>query len=66
MNHAHNSGGEHAEATREISEHPARPIPASLTQTDALTKLRNEQEKIVRELEAENERAQSIKGQSQR
>lgn len=55
-----------AEATREISEHPARPIPASLTQTDALTKLRNEQEKIVRELEAENERAQSIKGQSQR
>lgn len=55
-----------AEAAREISEHPARPIPASLTQTDALTKLRNEQEKIVRELEAENERAQSIKGQSQR
>jgi type IV secretory pathway VirD2 relaxase len=51
------------EAARAIAEHPARPLPTSLIQTDALAKLRLEQEKIVRELEAENLRAQSIKPQ---
>ncbi|WP_454634765.1 relaxase/mobilization nuclease domain-containing protein [Bradyrhizobium cenepequi] len=51
------------EAARTIAEHPAQPLPTSLIQTDPLAKLRAEQEKIVRELEAENVRAQSIKPQ---
>jgi type IV secretory pathway VirD2 relaxase len=51
------------EAAAAIAEHPARPLPTSLIQIDALTKLRLEQEKIVRELEAGNLRAQSIKPQ---
>jgi len=51
------------EAARAIAEYPAQPLPASLIQTDALAKLRAEQEKIVRELEAEKPSLQSIKGQ---
>ncbi|CAX24232.1 conserved protein of unknown function; putative partition protein [Methylorubrum extorquens DM4] len=51
------------EATRAIAQHPAQPLPTSLIQTDALAKLRAEQEKIVRELEAENAQTQSIKPQ---
>lgn len=51
------------EAAQAIAEHPAQPLPISLIQTDALAKLRAEQEKIVRELEAEKPSLQSIKGQ---
>lgn len=51
------------EAARSIAQHPAQPLPTSLIQTDALAKLRAEQEKIVSELEAEKPNLQSIKGQ---
>jgi type IV secretion system T-DNA border endonuclease VirD2 len=51
------------EATRAITEHPAQPLPTPLIQTDALAKLRVEQEKIVRELEADRAEAQSMKAQ---
>ncbi|ABE65107.1 conserved hypothetical protein (plasmid) [Nitrobacter hamburgensis X14] len=54
------------EAARAIAEHPAQPLPTSLVQTDALTKLRLEQEKIVSELEAQRSEAQSSKGQRYR
>lgn len=53
-----------AEAARSIAEHPGQPIPASLVQTDALAKLRAEQEQIIREIEAsERATAQSAKAQ---
>jgi hypothetical protein len=51
------------EAVRAITERSAQPLPTALIQTDALAKLRAEQEKIVRELEADKADAQSIKGQ---
>ncbi|MFG1466147.1 relaxase/mobilization nuclease domain-containing protein [Xanthobacter sp. DSM 24535] len=51
------------EAARVLAEHPAQPLPQTLIQTDALAQLRAEQEKIVREIEAERAEAQSIKGQ---
>lgn len=52
------------EAARAIAEHPAKSLPTSSIQTDALATLRAEQEKIVRELEAsERATAQSAKGQ---
>jgi hypothetical protein len=54
------------EAARTIAERPAQRLPASLIQTGALEKLRAEQEKIIRELEAEKPDPQSIKGQSYR
>ena len=52
-----------AEAARAITEHPAPPLPTSLVQTDALAKLRVEQEKIIREIESERMGPQSNKGQ---
>ncbi|MEP9370159.1 relaxase/mobilization nuclease domain-containing protein [Xanthobacter sp. VNH20] len=53
-----------AEAARAIAEHPGQPIPAALVQTDALAKLRAEQEQVIREIEAsERATAQSTKGQ---
>lgn len=51
------------EAARVLAEHPVQPLPQALVQTDALAQLRAEQEKIVREIEAERVEAQSIKGQ---
>lgn len=51
------------EAARAIAEHPAQPLPTPLIQNDALAKLCAEQEKIVRELEAEKPGVQAIKGQ---
>ncbi|OYZ88873.1 MAG: hypothetical protein B7X99_20655, partial [Rhizobiales bacterium 17-65-6] len=51
------------EAARVLAEHPAQPLPQTLIQTDALAQLRAEQEKIVREIEAERAEAQCIKGQ---
>jgi len=55
-----------ADAARMIAEHPGQTIPAALVQTDALAKLRAEQERIVQELEAAKGDTQSIKGQRQR
>jgi type IV secretion system T-DNA border endonuclease VirD2 len=53
-----------AEVARAIAEHPGQPLPAGLVQTDALAKLRAEQEQIIREIEAsERATAQSAKGQ---
>lgn len=49
------------EASRAIAEHPAQPLPTSLIQTDALAKLRAEQEKIMRELD--DGEGQSVRGQ---
>ena len=54
------------EAARAITEQPAQPLPTALIQTDALAKLRAEQEKILRELETDKAEAQSIKGQGLR
>lgn len=54
-----------ADAARMIAEHPGQPIPNALVQTDALAKLRAEQERIVQELEAAKGETQSIKGQRQ-
>ncbi|MDQ0333506.1 type IV secretory pathway VirD2 relaxase [Mesorhizobium sp. YL-MeA3-2017] len=55
-----------ADAARMIAEHPGQSIPNALIQTDALAKLRAEQERIVQELEAAKGETQSIKGQRQR
>jgi hypothetical protein len=55
-----------ANVARMIAEHPGRTIPNALVQTDALAKLRAEQERIVQELEASKGDTQSIKGQRQR
>ncbi|MFC3207596.1 relaxase/mobilization nuclease domain-containing protein [Aquamicrobium soli] len=55
-----------ADAARMIAEHPGQSIPNALIQTDALEKLRAEQERIVQELEAAKGETQSIKGQRQR
>ncbi|GEC15379.1 relaxase/mobilization nuclease domain-containing protein [Nitrobacter winogradskyi] len=55
-----------ADAARMIAGHPEQTIPDALVQTDALAKLRSEQERIVQELEAAKGDTQSIKGQRQR
>jgi type IV secretory pathway VirD2 relaxase len=55
-----------ADAARIISEHPGQTIPAALVKTDALAKLRADQERIVQELEAAKGDTQSIKGHRQR
>ena len=51
------------EAARILSDHPAQPLPPGLIQTDALAKLRAEQERVLREIEAEKTDPQAIKGQ---
>jgi type IV secretion system T-DNA border endonuclease VirD2 len=51
------------EAARAIAEYPAQPLPTSLVQTDALAKLRAEQEKMVREFEVERAKSDSVKSQ---
>ena len=51
------------EAARVLSDHPAQPLPPGLIQTDALAKLRAEQERVLREIEAEKTDPQAIKGQ---
>jgi type IV secretory pathway VirD2 relaxase len=55
-----------ADAARMIAEHPGQTILNALVQTDALAKLRAEQERIVQELEFAKGETQSIKGQRQR
>ncbi len=51
------------EAARVLADNPAQPLPPGLIQTDALAKLRAEQERVLREIEAERTEAQAIKGQ---
>ena len=53
------------QAARVLAENPAHPLPQVLVQTDALVKLRAEQEKIVREIEAERGEGESVKSQRQ-
>lgn len=55
-----------ADAARMIAQHPGQTIPNALVPTDALAKLRAEQERIVQELEAAKGETQSMKGQRQR
>lgn len=43
------------EAARVIGDHPAQPISQNLVETDALAKLKAEQERLMRELEAEDQ-----------
>lgn len=45
------------EAARVIADHPAQPISQNLVETDALAKLKAEQDKLIRELEAEDKAA---------
>ena len=51
------------EAVRALAAHPGRPLPAHLGQTDALAKLRAEQERVIQEIEAEAGEAESVKPQ---
>jgi type IV secretory pathway VirD2 relaxase len=54
-----------AAASRMIAEHPGQTIRTALVQTDALARIRAEQERIVQELEAAKGDTQSIKGHRQ-
>ncbi|BCH04978.1 hypothetical protein MesoLj131b_69770 (plasmid) [Mesorhizobium sp. 131-2-5] len=53
-----------AEASRVLANHPAHKLPQSLLQTDAIAKLRLEQEKLLRDMEAEKAQVQATKGQT--
>ena len=53
------------EVARVLAEHPAKPLPQAVIQTDPLAQLRAEQERLVREIEAERAETQSVKGQRQ-
>lgn len=55
-----------ADAAPMISEHPDQTIPAALVKTDALARIRAEQERIVKELKAAKDDTQSIQGHRQR
>ena len=52
-----------SEAVRQLATHPARPLPADVGQTDAVAKLRAEQERVIQEIEAEATEAESSKPQ---
>lgn len=52
-----------SKATRELATHPGRPLAAELGQTDALAKLRAEQERVIEEIEAEAVEPESAKPQ---
>ena len=52
-----------SEAARRLAVHPGQPLAENLAQTDALGKLRAEQEKLVEELEAERIEAEAAKPQ---
>lgn len=51
------------EAARLLAEAPARPLSVALVQTDALAKLKAEQEKLVREVDADRVASESVRGQ---
>lgn len=54
-----------AAAARSLAQHPGRPLSPSVVQTDALARLRAEQEQIIRDIEASQKtEAQSQSGQS--
>jgi type IV secretion system T-DNA border endonuclease VirD2 len=50
------------EAARAVAQHPGDRLSPALAQTDALAQLRAEQERVIREIEA-NDRAEAQKGQ---
>lgn len=53
------------EAARSLAQHPGQPLSTAVVQTDALARLRAEQEQIIRDIEASQKaEAQSQKGQS--
>ncbi len=52
-----------SEAARRLTAHPGQPLPENLAQTDALAKLRAEQERMVEELEADRVEAEATKPQ---
>ena len=51
------------EAARLLADRPGKPLPANLVQTDALAKLRAEQERVLREIEAEAADSEAVKPQ---
>ena len=51
------------EAANVLADHPARPLPQTMVESDALSKLRAEQEKVLRDIEGEDAEAQTNKGQ---
>lgn len=51
------------EAANVLADHPARLLPQSLVESDALAKLRAEQERVLRDIEGEGAEAQANKGQ---
>lgn len=52
-----------SDAAQRIAAHPGQPLPESLVQTDALAKLRAEQERLVEEFEAERIEAEAERPQ---
>ncbi|WID99909.1 relaxase/mobilization nuclease domain-containing protein (plasmid) [Bosea vestrisii] len=54
------------EAARMLAESPGQPLPNALLQTDALAKLKAQQEKVVGQAETERAKSQSVKGQRQK
>ncbi|MCI4679105.1 hypothetical protein K9U39_20225 [Rhodoblastus acidophilus] len=51
------------EAANILADHPARPLPQALVESNALAKLRAEQEKVLHDIEGEGAEAQTNKGQ---
>jgi len=51
------------EAARVLMEAPGQPLPNGLIQNDALAKLKAEQEKLLREVDADRAGSESVKGQ---
>ncbi len=51
------------EAARALAEAPGQPLPGALIQTDALAKLKAEQEKLLREVDADRAVSEGVKGQ---
>lgn len=52
-----------SEAAQRLAAHPGQPLPENLAQSDALARLRAEQEKLVEEFEAERIEAEAQKPQ---
>jgi len=51
------------EAARVLMEAPSQPLPNALIQTDALAKLKAEQENLLREVDEDRAASESVKGQ---
>ncbi|MCW6512357.1 relaxase/mobilization nuclease domain-containing protein [Lichenifustis flavocetrariae] len=52
-----------SDVVRALTTHPGRPLPVDLGQTEALAKLRAEQERVIQEIEAEAADPESAKPQ---